>query len=107
MAYNPENVSEVWLIESGTYIPFTLIESRFDGMSVADVTKMKESRKKAEKAAETDSLQAKIALADYISTVAETAQKQSKADIKKIRENRKREQFETHIDYIKGGVGNG
>ena len=106
-AYNPENVSGVWLIENGTYTPFTLIESRFDGLAISNVAEIKASQKRAVKAVTTDNLQAKISLADYIGTIAETAKKQSNADIKSIRDNRKREQLETHIDYIEGGVVNG
>ena len=107
VAYNPENVSEVWLMENGAYIPFALIESRFDGLTISDVAEIKAGQKKAVRAAATDSLQAKISLADYIGTIAETAVKRGNADIKSIRDNRKREQMETHIDYIRGGVVNG
>ena len=31
VAYNPEDVTEVWLLDDGQYVPFTLIESRFKG----------------------------------------------------------------------------
>ena len=34
VAYNPEDVTEVWLIEKGSFIRFTLIESRFAGKSL-------------------------------------------------------------------------
>lgn len=36
VAYNPEDVTEVWLIEKGAYIPFTLIESRFTGKGIQE-----------------------------------------------------------------------
>ena len=107
VAYNPENVSEVWLMENGAYTPFTLIESRFDGLTVSDVAEIKANQKRVIRTAGKDNLQAKISLADYIGTIAETAVKRGDADIKSIRDNRKREQMETHIDYIRGGVVNG
>ena len=107
VAYNPENVSEVWLMEDGAYIPFALIESRFDGLTVSDVAEIKANQKRVIRTAGKDSLQAKISLADYIGTIAETAVKRGNADIKSIRDNRKREQMETHIDYIRGGAVNG
>lgn len=34
VAYNPDDVSEVWLIEKGVYSRFTLIESRFKGKGI-------------------------------------------------------------------------
>ena len=37
VAYNPENVSEVWVIEKGIYVKFDLIEERFADKSVSEV----------------------------------------------------------------------
>ena len=94
-------------MENGAYAPFVLIESRFDGLTVSDVAEIKANQKRVIRTAGKDSLQAKISLADYIGTIAETAVKRGNADIKSIRDNRKREQMETHIDYIRGGAVNG
>ncbi len=106
VSYNPDNVSMVWLIENGKYSPFTLIESRFSDMGISDVDTMKTQQKAAVKASERDNLQAKISLADYIITVADTAISKGTADTKSIRINRKREQTKTHINYLEGGVVN-
>ncbi len=45
VAYNPDDVSEIWLIEKGVYTPFTLIESRFDGKGVCAESKSESRRK--------------------------------------------------------------
>ncbi len=41
VAYNPEDVSEIWLIEKGTYTPFMLIENRFNGKCIREVEERK------------------------------------------------------------------
>ena len=106
VAYNPDDVSSVWLIENGVFSAFTLIESRFDGKGVEDVASIKEAQKAAVKAATAVNLQAKINLAKHIDVVAETASTQGKAQVKDIRSNRKREQRESHINYVKAGADN-
>lgn len=105
--YNPDDVSVVWLLENGAYTPFELIESRFTGKDISSVESIKATQNQMIKAATADNIQAKINLADYITTVAAAAVVQGNTDIKGIRDNRKREQIETHIDYIKDGARNG
>ncbi len=104
VAYNPDDVSEVWLIEKGVYTPFMLIESRFKGKGIQEVETIKDSQKTAVKAATADNMQAKIDLVKHISIVAASAANQGNTSIKGIRDNRKREQRKTHIDYIKDGA---
>ena len=62
VAYNPEDVTEIWLIEKGSFIPFALIESRFAGKTLEAVQTMQKTRKNTVSAATTDSLQAQINL---------------------------------------------
>ena len=106
VAYNPDDISTVWLLENGVYTPFELIESRFNGESILNVEKMKSQNKIIVKTAAADNMQAKIDLAKHISVVADTATNQGNTSIKGIRDNRKREQRKTHIDYIKDGAAN-
>lgn len=106
VAYNPEDVAEVWLIENGVYTPFTLIESRFYGKGTQEVEAIKESQKAAVKAATADQTQAKIDLVKHIGIVAASAAKQGNTSIKGIRDNRRRKQRKTHIDYVKEGAAN-
>lgn len=106
VAYNPDDVSEVWLIENGSYSPFTLIERRFDGKGTQNVELILAAQKAAVKATARANTQAKIDLAKHIAVVAETAVSQGDTQIKGIRDNRKREQRKTHIDYVKAGADN-
>ena len=101
VAFNPENVSKVWLIEGGAYIPFELIESRYDGLSVTEASEFMDCQRRMVRAEASDGIQAKVALADYISSVAETTAKRSDADIMTIRDNRMLERLETHIDFMR------
>ena len=98
VAYNPEDVSCVWLIEDGSYIRFELIESRYRGKKLSREI-LQENQKQLIKAATEGNLQAQIDLANYIETIASTAVTQKRVDVKGIRNTRKKEQEKTHIDY--------
>ena len=101
-AYNPEDVTEVWLVDDGQYVPFVLIESRFNGKSLAVVQTIQKARKQNVYAATADNLQAQIDLAEHIQVIASKG-KQTDVGIKNIRSTRKREQARTHIDFVKEG----
>ena len=102
VAYNPEDVTEVWLLDNGQYIPFALIESRFNGKSLAAVQTIQKAKKQTVHAAAAENLQAQIDLAEHIQVIASKG-KQTDVGIKNIRETRKREQARTHIDFVKEG----
>ncbi len=106
VAYNPEDVSKVWLIEKGNYIDFTLIESRFEGKGISEVDTIKEKQRDIVRDMEKENIQAKIDLAKHISIVASASTNQCDTNIKGIRDNRKREQRKIHIDYIRGSAVN-
>ena len=103
VAYNPEDVTEVWIIDKGEYVPFVLIESRYSGKALDAVRSMQKSRKQTINAATADHLQAQIDLAEHIQVIANKRQ-QADVDIKNIRSTRKREQARTHIDFVKEGT---
>lgn len=105
VAYNPEDVSSIWLIENGEYVPFELIESRFTGKSMVEVANAKDRQKAIVAKSKPETLQARIDLTKHIEVISNNAVK-GKSDIKGIRENRKREQIKTHIDYTKEGAVN-
>lgn len=107
VAYNPNDVSQVWLIDNGVYIPFSLIERRYDGMALSDVDMMMANKKSLVKAIETEHRQAQINLANDITLIGNSVMKHDTTNIKRVRENRQREQMESHIDYLKGGSANG
>ena len=106
VAYNPDDVSCVWLIENGSYTHFDLIENRFAGKRLTAVQAMQTAQKAIIKDSVQDNLQAKIDLADHICTIASAAGSTGNSQIKSIRENRKRAQRKSHVDYAKVGRAN-
>lgn len=105
VAYNPENVGEVWLIENGTYTPFELIETRFTSKSISEVKELQNKQQTIINENKPITLQAKIDLATHIETISSHSQK-GNADIKGIRSKRQKERQKTHIDYVKEGAVN-
>ena len=103
VAYDPDNVSFVWLIDNGSYIKFELIESRFEGESLCDVEALKSTCKSLINNCKNDNIQAQIELASFIETIANNATNQGDVNIKGIREIRQKERSKTHIDYMNGG----
>lgn len=103
VAYNPDDVSLVWLIEKGEYIPFKIIESRFNGKSLTQVETLQENQKKLITESCNENLQAKINLATHIETIANSTSTSSDVSLKDIRKTRQREQMKTHKDFMKGG----
>lgn len=101
VAYNPDDVTYVWVIENGAYIRFDLIESRFKGKELEEVTEMKKKQRKLVKDEEVERTQAEIRLAAHIEAISKNAVKSDKVNIKGVRETRKREQSKQHVDYIK------
>ena len=102
VAYNPEDVTAIWLLDNGQYVPFALIESRFNGKSLDAVQTMQKARKQTVNAAAAENLQAQINLAEHIQVIASQG-RQTDVGIKNIRSTRKREQTRTHIDFVKEG----
>lgn len=101
VAYNPDDVSAVWIIEDGKYIRFELIESRFGGKSFDAVEELKQKQRQISKDAREYSLQAEIQLARNIETVTNMVRPSGKVSTKGIRDNRRKEQKKQHIDYVR------
>lgn len=104
VAYNPEDVSCVWLLENGAYIRFELIESRYRNKNLEEVESIKTGQKAVVKAFTKEQTQAQIDLVNHIEMIAFTANYQGQTKIKGIRENRRKEQIKTHKDYMNVGV---
>ena len=102
VAYNPDDVSAVWLIDNGSYIRFDLIESRYKGKELSDVEIMQRGQKELVKAATADNIQAQINLAQSIEIIAASVNNPDKVNVKSIRNTRQKEQTKNHIDYIRG-----
>ena len=106
VAYNPEDVSYVWLFENGNYQIFDLIESRFRGKDMVEAEKLKADCNEMIKNASAGNLQAKIDLAMHIQNIASHAVHTEDTKIKNIRKTRQREQRKRHVDFVKEGIGN-
>lgn len=107
VAYNPDNVCQVWLVENGTYIPFDLIDSRFTEKNLADVQSMKQKQRKLVRQELDSRTQAEIDLAGHISAIAGASVGQANTSVKNIRDNRKKEQGKSHKDFGKEMLANG
>lgn len=107
VAYNPDDVSCVWLMENGSYVSFELIESRYNKKNLSDVEILKKGQKELIKSAANDRTQAQVDLAKYIETIASSAIRHEEVNIKDIRNTRQKEQSKVHIDYMKVGEENG
>ena len=107
VAYNPEDVTSVWVIENGAYVEFMLIESRFQGKELTEVQELKTGQRIISKNEVRNNLQAQIDLAQHIETIAGSISGHRDVHMKNIRHTRKKEQSRCHQDYMKEGVKHG
>ena len=102
VAYNPDNCNKVWVKEKdGSFIEFSLIESRFEDMSLDSVQEIQQKQKELMKDTMRDNYQAKIELMSFIESVA-SKPKSSNVEVKDIRAARKSATRKQHKDI--GGV---
>jgi transposase InsO family protein len=106
VAYNPDDVTFVWVLDDGVYHTFELIESRFQGKDLIKVQALQEGQRALVKEMAADNLQAQINLAEHIEIIAHNVCGTSDVNIKNIRNTRKREQNKYHVNYMKGGAVN-
>ena len=106
VAYNPEDVTIIWLIEKGIYTPFELIENLYSNKSLTEVQELQKRQKTLINENRAATLQAKIDLVNQLELISNNAVN-GNGDIKGIRKTRQKERIKTHIDYIKEGVANG
>lgn len=104
VAYNPEDVSCIWLLENGSYIRFELIESRYRNKNMEEVESIKTGQKTIIRAFTKEQTQAQVDLVNHIEMIAFQTDYKGQTRIKGIRENRRKEQIKTHKDYVKEGV---
>ena len=105
VAYNPEDVTSVWVLEDGVYTEFSIIESRFEGKDLTAVQELQTSQRAIAKGSIRDNLQAQIDLAQHIETIAGGASSRGDVHMKSIRNTRRQEQIKRHQDYMKEGTG--
>lgn len=98
VAYNPDNCNKVWVKESdGSFVEFSLIESRFEDMSFDAVQDVQRQQKQLVQDTVRESYQAKIELMSFIESVA-SKPKSSDIQIKDIRAARKSATRKQHKD---------
>ena len=102
VAYNPEDVTFVWVLENSAYTEFTVIETRFEGKDLTTVQELQDSQRTIMKNAARSNLQAQINLAQHIETIADGTGSHTDIRMKNIRSTRKREQSKHHRNYMKG-----
>ena len=107
VAYNPEDVTSVWVLERGSYVEFILIESRFKGKDLTEVQELQNNQRDIAKSATRNNLQAQIDLAQHIEAIAGNVNGYTDVHMKNIRNTRKREQAKCHRDYMKEKRNNG
>lgn len=101
VAYNPDDVNTVWLLENGSYIEFELIESRFKNKELDTVRELKQKQHEINRQEQINMTQAEIELAEKILTIRSQAQTPTEKTIKNIRQARQTEQQKIHRDYIR------
>lgn len=99
VAYNPDNCNKVWLREKdGSFVEFSLIESRFADMSLEAVQNIHRRQKQLVQDAMRDNYQAKIELMSFIETISATATPADNVQIKGTRSVRKSATKQRHKD---------
>lgn len=106
VSYNPDDVTVVWLKENGSFIPFTLIESRYSGKKLAEVEHMKKGKKELVKKSVTENIQAQIHLAQSIEIIASSVKNHKITEIKECEGIRQREKRKNRINNTGRGYEN-
>lgn len=104
VAYNPDDVTSVWLVDEGKYLEFSIIEFRYSGKDLQTVHTQKQQQKALVRDCVSESLQAQIELAEHIETIANSAKRYTDVHIKDVRKNRDKEKQSRHIDFMKEGT---
>ena len=100
VAYNPDSVSTVWIIDNGKYIPFHIIEKNYYDKTFKEVTDIKNKKQNIIANERINENQSKINLLSYMDTIVNTVQKNNNVNIKSISKTRKKEQNRNHIDFV-------
>lgn len=99
VAYNPDNVSYVWLIENGCYIQFKLIESRYNGKELTDVELIEKEHRKLVNSHCNSNTQAQIDLANSLEEIVSNVQYPQKLNTKYTTSVKNRAKRKYHIDF--------
>lgn len=98
VTYNPDDVSFVWIKDNtGTFIAFKLIESRFMEKTVEEVESILSEQKVIIQSEQEKGYQAKIDLLTYLENVV-SGKKTKNTEIKGVRKTRAKEKRRNHKD---------
>lgn len=100
VAYNPEDVNVVWLLENGKYVEFELIESRFKDKEVEDVKRLKQRQSELCTFEQKNMTQGEIDLANKILAIRDQA-KERVHTLKDVSVARQVEKERHHKDYVR------
>ena len=73
VSYNPDDVSNVYLVENGKYIKFELIESRYRNKTLTEIESIQSSIKNLKSVDEDQIIQSEIDLSSHITAIGDTA----------------------------------
>lgn len=91
VAYDPDNISCVYLFEAGLYTRFELILKVYDNLSLEEVMELQSQQQTAKKSAQPQKDQALIDLVASIETIANTRGHSGDVNLKGIRQTHKTE----------------
>ena len=91
VAYDPDDISCVYLVESGLYTRFELILKVYDNLSLEEVMELQYLQQEAKKSAQPQKDQALIDLVASIETIANTRGHSGDVNLKGIRQTHKTE----------------
>lgn len=100
VAYNPDNASELWLIENGEYVKFELIKKHFADKSLCEAETQYKMTNDILKKSHNSSVQAQIDLSRNIDIIVCSASVNDKCNIKNIRKNRQLEKAKNHRGWV-------
>ena len=100
IAFNPEDVSYIWLIEKGSFIQFDLIEDQFMGKPISFVSQVQKKRKELIGSSTAENLQAQIDLANHIEIIANHPAP-TNVQMHEIRITRQNERQKNHQNFMK------
>ncbi len=96
VAYNPDDVSHIWLRTDNGYEEFQIIETMYTGKSLEQVAEIKKGQEAIVRNEAEEALQAKIRLMSFIETAVEQKTSPEKVSIKGIRDKRQSEKRKNH-----------
>ena len=100
VAYNPDNVSHVYLVQDN-YAQFDIIESRFKDLTLDAAKHMMAQHKELVNSFKDEHLQAKVDLARHIQTIADANKRQANhIDVRNVSRTRAHERYSKHRDLM-------